>query len=64
MNDRLPSYLVEIDKGNQHNGFCMTHFLWDPMVKQQWGQILLQCTVISVKSNSNTDPHYFLMALL
>ena len=33
MNDRLASYSdVKFHLGSQHNSFCMTHLLWDPMV--------------------------------
>ena len=45
MNDRIASYLDEIfDWVNQYNSLCMTHLLWDPMVKTTWGWILLQGT--------------------
>ena len=38
MNDKSASCLDEtINEVNQHNGFCMTHLLWDPMVKKQGG---------------------------
>ena len=41
MHNRLASYLDEkFHQGNQHNSFCMTCLLWDPMVKKngvKWG---------------------------
>ena len=42
MNDRLASYSdVKFHQGSQHNSFCMTHLLWDPMVKEGGATLLL-----------------------
>ena len=42
MNNRLASYLDEkFNQANQHNSFCMTCLLWDPMVKKTGATVFL-----------------------
>ena len=51
MNNKLVPYLDEkFKKRNQHNGFCLTHLLWNPIMKKNGVTIFISsvCSMFEV----------------